>query len=187
MKLYQITQWCHNRIKEQIGEGQLWIDATAGKGHDTLFLAQHVGSSGRVLAFDIQAAAVDQTRARLTECGMMDRVEVWQESHVHMNRYVGSGEVDGIVFNFGYLPGGDHHISTSPDTSVAAIQTGLELLRRGGMMSLCIYSGGDTGYEEKEAILRTVKQLDQREYLVMVCQYYNRLNDPPLPVMIWKT
>ena len=71
----------------------------------------------------------------------------------NMDRYVQRETVDVICFNFGYLPGGCHEVATAADTSVEAIGKGLGLLKHGGMMSLCIYSGGDTGFEEKEEIL----------------------------------
>ena len=48
----------------------------------------------------------------------------------------------------------------------------------------CIYSGGDTGYEEKEALLSYLKELDSKKWLVLVNSYYNRKNDPPLPVFV---
>ena len=89
-----------------------------------------------------------------------------------------------IVFNFGYLPGGDHAIATQPETSIRAVSQGLELLKPGGIMSLCIYSGGDTGYEERDALLPFLKRLDSRKWLVIVSSYYNRRNDPPLPVFV---
>ena len=53
-------------------------------------------------------------------------------------------------------------------------------------MSLCIYSGGDTGFEEKEKILQYVKALPGKEYTVIVNEYYNRKNCPPMPVFIFK-
>ena len=53
-------------------------------------------------------------------------------------------------------------------------------------MSLCIYSGGDTGYEERDALLTFLKNLDSRKYLVIRCEYYNRRKDPPMPVLIVK-
>lgn len=99
----------------------------------------------------------------------------------------GSGrEVSCVMFNFGYLPGGDHAICTKAESSVRAVDAGLRLLMPGGFMCLCIYSGGDTGYAEKEALLAHLKTLDQRRYLVIVSEYYNRQNDPPVPVLIYK-
>ena len=91
-----------------------------------------------------------------------------------------------ICFNFGYLPGGDHSIATSAGTSLTAIQRGLDILKSGGMMSLCIYSGGDTGFEEKDSILSFMKELPARDYTVIVNEYYNRRNNPPVPVFIFK-
>ena len=90
------------------------------------------------------------------------------------------------MFNFGYLPGGDHNLATKKDTSIEAIHEGLRLLRKGGMMSLCIYSGGDSGFEERDAILEELKNLDGKKYLVIKSEYYNRPNNPPMPVMIIK-
>lgn len=77
-------------------------------------------------------------------------------------------------------------MSTKADTSIAAIEAGLELLKPGGLMSLCIYSGGDTGFEEKDAIMEYLKALDIKQYLVIVSSYYNRPNHPPIPVQIVK-
>ena len=47
-------------------------------------------------------------------------------------------------------------------------------------------NGGDTGYEEKEAILNYLKTLDSKKWLVIVNSYFNRKNDPPLPVFIYR-
>ena len=113
--------------------------------------------------------------------------ELILDGHEYMEKYVLEvGMVSCIVFNFGYLPGGDHTVATKAETSVAAIQSGLSLLRKGGLMSLCIYSGGDTGNQEKEAILGFLKTLDTKQYLVIVSAYFNRSNHPPVPVQIRK-
>ena len=92
--------------------------------------------------------------------------------------------VSAIVFNFGYLPGGNHSIATKPDTSIRAIEEGLKLLKPDGIMSLCIYSGQDSGYEERDAILSYLKGLDTKHWLVILNQFYNRKNDPPIPAFI---
>ena len=186
MRNYQITEWCHHFIKEHVRRGDCCIDATCGNGNDTKLLCELVGSDGQVFAFDIQEEAVSATRRRLDEAGLSGRVQVIQDSHVHMGEYAQDGSVSCIVFNFGYLPGGDHNIATEKESSVAAIREGLRLLRKGGMMSLCVYSGGDTGFEERDAILGELKSLDGKEYLVIVSDYYNRKNNPPLPVLVIK-
>ncbi|MDO4313625.1 MAG: class I SAM-dependent methyltransferase [Eubacteriales bacterium] len=186
MKNSQITQWCHQIILSQARREGLYIDATMGKGNDTLFLCQLAGDGGRVLAFDIQEKALECTEELLKKHHMSGRAELILDGHENMARYAKAESVDLICFNFGYLPGGDHQIATRPETSVRAVEEGLALLKPGGMMSLCIYSGGDTGFEEKEQILEYLKELPFVKYNVIVNEYYNRGNHPPMPVFIWK-
>jgi len=182
---FQITKWCHRFIREQVKRGDICIDATAGNGNDTELLCRLAGKEGKVYAFDIQDTALQKTRERLEAKGL--EAELIPAGHEMMSSYVSeAGSVSCIVFNFGYLPGGDHSKATRAETSIAAIRSGLELLQSDGIMSLCIYSGGDSGFTEKEAILPYIKALDGKEYLVIVSQYYNRPNHPPIPVLIVK-
>ncbi len=186
MQQSQITRWCHEIMRSQAPEGGFYIDATMGKGKDTLFFCRLAGELGHVLAFDIQQEALRLTGRLLEEHGVRERAELYLDGHEHMDRYAKPETVDAICFNFGYLPGGDHAVATSADTSVAAIKKGLGILKHGGMMSLCIYSGGDTGFEEKEEILRCLRGLPAQDYTVIVNEYYNRGNNPPMPVFIFK-
>ncbi len=186
MKKYQITEWCHYFIRDHVKEGDLCIDATAGNGNDTLFLCKLVGENGKVLAFDIQKEAVANTKKRLLDAQMEKRGNVFYDSHINMCKYAKKETVSCVVFNFGYLPGGDHQLATKADTSIEAIRQGLRLLKMGGMMSLCIYSGGDSGFQERDAILAFLKNLDTKCYLVILSSYYNRPNHPPIPAMILK-
>ena len=168
LKQSQITYWCHSIIKSQAESGGTYIDATMGNGHDTLFLCQMAGDKGSVWAFDIQEQALEATKALLAEHGYGKNAHLIKDGHENMDRYFAPQTADVICFNFGYLPGGDHAIATKAQTSVKAVRKGLEILKSGGMMSLCIYSGGDTGFEEKERILEYVKGLSSREYVVIV-------------------
>ncbi|UWP60563.1 class I SAM-dependent methyltransferase [Ruminococcus gauvreauii] len=186
MKNYQITQWCSHFMKEQIRPGDLCIDATAGNGHDTLLLCRLVGETGRVLAFDIQPEALERTRSRLTEHGVAGRAELILDSHSNLSRYAAEGSVSCIVFNLGYLPSGDHTIATHPKSTIAALEAGLLLLQKNGIISLCIYSGKDSGFVERDAVLAYLKALDPKRFIVIMSQYYNRPNHPPIPVLIIK-
>jgi predicted methyltransferase len=176
----------HAFLQGQVRPGAFCIDATAGRGRDTALLCGLVGEQGRVLAFDIQEEAVQSTRALLLERGYSTRAKVIHDSHSHMGRYAEAGTVDCIVFNFGYLPGGDHAVFTRPDTSIRAIDEGLRLLKPGGVMSLAIYYGGDTGFEERDALLAHLKTLDPRRYTVFCGDFCNRPNNPPIPVFLWR-
>lgn len=182
-KRYQITEFCHRFVADYISEGDCCIDATCGNGYDTEFLCSRTGPTGKVYAFDIQREATERTGQRLARAGYAENALVLNTGHENMADYV-KEKAAAIMFNFGYLPGGDHCLATKPETSLKAVEAGLKLLRKDGIMSLCIYSGGDTGYEEKEALLTYVKNLDPREWLVILCSYCNRRNDPPLPVFI---
>lgn len=162
------------------------MDATMGNGHDTLFLCKMAGETGKVLAFDIQRQALSETEKLLKQENVWERAELYLDSHANMDKYLEKESADGIYFNFGYLPGGDHTLSTKADTSVEAVQKGLQILKKGGVMALCIYSGGDTGFEEKDKILEYLKELDDRKYIVILNQYYNRKNNPPIPVFVVK-
>lgn len=103
-----------------------------------------------------------------------------------MDKYAQKDSVSLIMFNLGYLPGGDHSLSTKADTTIEALEKGLNLLHEGGMISLLIYSGGDSGFEEKKQVLAWLRELPDDKYTVLVEAFYNKPNNPPLPVYILK-
>ena len=129
----------HEFLRQHVREGAFCIDATAGKGRDTALLCRLAGERGRVMAFDIQQDAVAQTRALLAQEGLS--AEVFLDSHANMERYAERETVVCIVFNFGRLPGGDSTICTRAESSVAAIDAGLRLLRPRGVMAIALYYG----------------------------------------------
>lgn len=173
-------------IDENVKEGDLCIDATAGRGNDTLHLCRLVGDSGHVTAFDIQQDAVDSTKALLEKHGMASRADVFLKSHSEMGVLFEKESVSLIAFNFGWLPKGDHTINTRKETSIAAIEQGLKLLKPGGIMTLIIYYGRDTGFEERDALLEYLPTLDSRKYTVIEMPFVNRPNCPPIPIVIIK-
>ena len=136
--------------------------------------------------FWYSAAALDSTKALLQEHEHLAPVQLLLDSHAHMSSYAEPGTVSCIVFNLGYLPSGDHSIATHKESTIVALEQGLELLKTGGCISLCIYSGGDSGFEERDGVLDYLKGLDSKKYLVVLSCYYNRPNHPPIPVIIYK-
>ena len=176
----------HEFLAAQVKPGDICIDCTAGRGNDTAFLCSLVGEKGRVLAFDIQPDAVDSTRALLGERGYSAIGEVYLDSHANVDKYAEEGTVRAAVFNFGWLPGGDHSINTRAESSIEALTKCLRLLRPDGVMSLSIYYGRDTGTEERDAILEFLRSLPLREYTVIVSEFANRTNDPPISVRVYK-
>ena len=160
----------------------LCIDATCGNGGDTAFLCRLVGPEGRVLGFDIQPEAIASTRARLETQGLA--AELFCDSHANLLQYVTPGTADAVMFNFGWLPGGDHTVHTMKDTSIEAVKKALRLIKQGGLISMILYYGRDTGFEEKEALLEFVKTIDSAEYSVITVDFSNRPNCPPIPIFI---
>ncbi len=138
-------------LRPLIHEGDVVIDATAGNGYDTLFLAECVGARGKVLAFDVQEAALVSARARLVEAGCEGRVEFFHESHGGMGAYAKEGTVAVIMFNLGYLPGEAHEITTLAVETLAALEVAARIIKPGGMLSVVCYPGHAAGAEEAEA------------------------------------
>lgn len=176
----------HKIVREKVQPGDICIDATAGRGNDTLLLSQLVGSEGRVTAFDIQPDAVESTRTLLEANGMTDRARVLLKSHSEMDELFEENTVSCIMFNFGWLPKGNHNIFTNKTTSIPAIEKGLKLLKSGGIMTLIIYYGRETGFEERDALLEFLPTIDNTKYTVIEMPFVNRQNCPPIPIIILK-
>ncbi len=172
-----------------IDEGDLVIDATCGNGNDTVLLSNAVGPEGAVIAFDIQEKAVDATRKLLKEERIENTVVV-NDSFTNMEEYVETDDEDecpqAVIFNLGYLPGGDKDITTKTEDTLDGISVALELIRTGGVVTCTLYSGHEEGAKEKEAVLAMAKALPQDKYHVVYMNMYNQPNDPPEILMITK-
>jgi predicted methyltransferase len=143
------TALVHEILKHSIRRGDCVIDATAGNGHDTLFLADCVGPEGRVLAFDIQEAALSSARVRV---GGVAWVEFFHESHAQMATRAAAGSISVVMFNLGYLPGEDHELTTESGETLVALEMAAQLLKSGGVLSVICYPGHPAGAEEAVAV-----------------------------------
>lgn len=175
----------HELVGKVVQLGDIVVDATMGNGNDTLFLAGLVGDKGRVYSFDVQQLALDNTRKRLSEAGVIDRVELILDGHQNLDKYVPKG-IKAVMFNLGYLPKGDHNIGTKAETTIAAIEKCLELLCREGIVMIVVYYGGDSGFEEKDAVMEYFKAIDCKKYAVLVHDFVNQVNCPPIAICIEK-
>ena len=135
--------------------GDWAVDATAGNGWDTLFLARAVAPGGRVFAIDRQEPALAATAARLGENGLLDLVTLIRGDHARMRDYLACGvrgAVSLVCFNLGYLPGGDHGITTLPETTLPALLEALLLLKPEGALSVFAYRGHEGAMREAETV-----------------------------------
>lgn len=171
--------------RQKLSEGGKAADATAGNGNDTEFLASIVKDSGRIYAFDIQKKAIENTKRRLEGKEDLPEVVYINEGHENMKKHV-KENLDVVIFNLGYLPRGDHSITTRADTTLEGIGQSLELLNKYGIVVVVIYHGHDEGKREKSAVEEYVNNLDQKKYNAMKFSFINQINDAPYVVAIEK-
>jgi predicted methyltransferase len=155
----RITELAHDFLRPHLRPGDIAIDATAGNGHDTRFIAQCVGPTGVVFALDIQTIALERTAAL---CAGFDTVHRIERSHADMKEAIPfefHGRIAAVMFNFGYLPGGDKSIVTATDSSVAAVRAAAALLRPGGCLTAIVYPGHPGGEAEAEAVEAALREL----------------------------
>ncbi len=155
-----------------IRPGDIAVDATLGNGYDTCILAGLVSESGRVIGFDLQAEAVSRTRERLIAAGLEGRCELYATGHEHLGEYVPKG-VQCIVFNLGWLPGGDKTITTHWDTTRTAVLAALEKLAPLGMLTVCVYPGHPAGEEERQRLTELLASLPPQVYNVLHQRFIN--------------
>ena len=96
-------------LKEVIDKNSIVVDATAGNGNDTLFLAKT--SAKKVYAFDIQQLAIENTTNLIKEAKLTDKCKIVLDSHFEFDKYI-DDTIRAVVFNLGYLPNADHQITT---------------------------------------------------------------------------
>ena len=176
----------HAFLQNALRPGGFYIDATCGNGHDTAFLCRLAGPGGRVLALDVPAQAVENTARRLHALGFGSIARVIRADHAQLARLAGPANADCVVFNFGYLPGADHALFTTQSTTLPALRAALELLKPGGVLAACLYSGGPNGSGEKQAALAFLRGLPLTSYTVLVCEFANWAPTAPLPCFVVK-
>ncbi len=155
-------------------------------------LAKH-GFTSETIVAPARATKARATKARATKASAIQNNDkstatttLILDSHANILHYIEEESAQAVVFNLGYLPGGDHSKATHAESTIPAIEAALKAIKRGGVISICIYSGGDSGFEEKNQVLEYLKTLDQRKYLVVKNDFYNKPNNPPIPVFIVK-
>ncbi len=172
--------WAAEIIENALYPGACAIDATLGNGHDALWLCTLVGEGGHVYGFDVQQEAVDRSARRIAEGGMSDRATLICDGHQNMLLHVAEESADAVMFNLGWLPGADHGVTTQTDTTLIAVRAALRAVKRGGIVTVCVYPGHAEGAREREALLEWARSIDEKQYDVMLKTYLNQSNDPPL-------
>ena len=178
----RLTEKVHNILTNHLQEGDRAIDATAGNGYDTLFLAEQVGASGKVIAIDIQDCAIRSTREKLESAGLIDRIRLMTEDHaIALKKLTASnrGNVAAITFNLGYLPGSDKSIQTRAESTEEALAASIQLLINGGFLCVTAYHGHIGGAVEAETV-ETFMRKSQSEGHAVDCHQPESSNSPPV-------
>lgn len=151
----RVTERAQALASEVLNSGDIAIDATAGKGRDTAFLAQTVGPTGWVHSFDIQPDAINSTRNLLEVSGLINRVTLHERSHAELTESLPDshrGKIAVAIFNLGYLPGSDQKIITQPESTAIALESALTELKSGGRLICVAYTGHPGGKEESDVV-----------------------------------
>lgn len=189
MKLERILPFARSLLSLAVEEGDITVDATMGNGHDTTFLANLVGNTGQVYAFDIQEQAISSTKEKLKKEQLIKQVTLCHTSHENISNIIPQelhGKVTGAIFNLGYLPGGDKNIVTLPDSTIEAIRQLLSIMKVEGIIVLVIYHGHKEGKLEKDKVLSFIEEIPQEEAHVLHYGFINQKNDPPFIIAIEK-
>lgn len=189
MRFPKATEMAHRLVGERLTAGAVTVDATAGNGHDTLFLAGRVGAAGIVYAFDVQRAALDETTRRLATAGEDRQLRLRAAGHETMTGEVAPehrGRLAAVMFNLGYLPGGDKSKTTCRETTLSALGQALELLAPAGLMTVVCYPGHPAGAGEASAVARFLGGLEQVDYRVLRYGFENLANAPPFLLAVEK-
>ena len=142
-------------------------------------------AEGHVFGFDIQALALENTSRRLRDAGLEDRVALFAASHAAMSAHIPEhlqGKIKAIMFNLGYLPGGDKTLVTQAGSTVAAVEAACRLLAGQGAISIMAYPGHAGGDREASELDQYLRALQTQAGFAVECLFsqHHRANAPRL-------
>jgi hypothetical protein len=167
-----------------VRHGAVCIDATCGRGSDTLQLAERAGPDGLVHALDVLPRAIAETEARVAaaaECGMA-RVACELRSHESFDglERVETGSVSAVVYNLGWYPGAgaDRSLTTAAASTARSLAEAARVVRVPGVVTVTGYFHQAGGGEEVEAVEAWAAALDVKKWSVAKVAYPNRAGAP---------
>ena len=164
--------YSHMVLRAHVHPGDVVVDATHGNGGDTRLLRSLVGATGMVYAFDVQLPVHDD----------VDMTDVLLVGHENMRAHVAErhhGLVRAVIFNLGYMPGGDRSITTHADTTLEAVRQALDLLAPDGIILLVCYQHEEGG-KELEALRAMFQALPSARYTATETTFLNHTSSAPI-------
>lgn len=167
----------HHIIKNFCSNFNVAVDATLGNGYDTDFLSQLFS---KVYSFDIQKIVIDEYEKK-----NKNNVLLINDSHENFKKYINE-KVDCIMYNLGFLPGGDKNITTKVESTIKSLENTLELMNSSSLITIALYRGHEEGKKEEAAVLNFVHALPKESFGVILHSFVNRSNTPPYLIVIEK-
>lgn len=170
--------------KTVVGDGDWIIDATCGRGRDTLKLAHLLSQKGSLIGIDIQIEAIKETQQLLQErldAEQLDRVHLFCQSHAQFPSIAHEQSIALIVYNLGYLPQGDKSLTTMTGSTLRSVGQAMELLRPGGLISITCYPGHFEGKIEQDALVQMARGLPHQSW---DARLYRKLNSETAPSLL---
>jgi 16S rRNA C1402 N4-methylase RsmH len=84
-----VSDLSHIFIENLTDGSGIYVDATAGNGHDTLFIAKILKEDGYLYSFDISDKAVENTKKLLKENNIQSgNIKIINDSHENTDKYI---------------------------------------------------------------------------------------------------
>ncbi|WP_306424732.1 tRNA (mnm(5)s(2)U34)-methyltransferase [Peptoniphilus indolicus] len=165
-------------LKEINLDGKFALDATCGRGNDSLKLIQNLGSNGFLYACDIQEEAINSTENLLCSKGYQN-YRLYKISHEYVFERI-EEKLDFIIYNLGYLPKSDKSIFTKAESTIISLREAINKISKEGIIVVVSYLGHQGSTEEREKLSKFLKNLDQKKYKVEKIEFFNQVNNPPI-------
>ncbi len=144
-------EYAHRVWARHLRPGARIIDATVGNGRDAEFLASLLQGKGELFVYDIQEQAIENSRLRLQRYSSDFSTLHIAFRHQSHESFL-EEHVDLIVYNLGYLPGGNKEITTKVTSTLASLASAQQALSPQGAISVMCYPGHLAGKLEEQAV-----------------------------------
>jgi SAM-dependent methyltransferase len=173
----------HQYMHRLLNGGDWAIDATCGNGHDTLELTRILHGRGGVIGIDIQQDAIEKTRTLLESQFPKEdlrNVHLFCQSHADFPVLCFQNPIRLVVYNLGYLPGGNKRMTTLTESTLQSVRHSLNIIIPGGAVLITCYPGHAEGAKEEKALHEELSNLSPRHYNICAHTFVNRASSPSL-------
>ena len=158
------------------------LDATLGQGKDSLYLAQTTTLQNRKLfAVDIQQESLEVSQLAFEKelpSAALEKIHLIQSCHSDLD-FASMSPLVLIVYNLGYLPGGDKSITTQTATTLKSIELALTAVVRSGMITITCYPGHAEGKTELIKLHDFLWNLPKKNWSVAHIQFAQENSSAP--------